>query len=71
VKADAGSPTVWNETFELEDMKKAENESLFLVAYDEDPGGKLENLGVSVPVPYSRLIFPKTVKETVDLLNKK
>lgn len=45
VKDDAGKHAIWNEKFELEDMKKSQNQSFTLLSYDEDTGGILEFLG--------------------------
>lgn len=71
VKDDAGKHAVWNEKFELEDMKKSQNQNFTLVSYDEDTGGILEFLGETPKIPYSKHISPQPVKETVDLLTKK
>jgi len=42
-----------------------------LTSYDEDTGGILEFLGETTPMGYSKFMKQGTLKETVDLLNKK
>ena len=70
IKDGAGKHAVWNETFTLENMKKAQNQTLVLTSFDEDTGGVLELIGETAPMQYNKFICSQVVKHTVDLLIK-